>query len=216
MKQALFFDFDGVVLDSVNVKTEAFYEMYLPYGEDIALQAKAYHLHHGGISRFEKFRYFEESLLHRKVSEQDLQKLGTRFSELVFEKVLHAPFIEGFPQFIEACHQHYDCYVVSGTPESELRLITDKRQLHRYFKGIYGSPAKKTDILASLIAQHGYDVQQCYYFGDAMTDLEAAKAHHIRFILVRSSDNRYLEALSDKAIDSFSDLKLHPSGFLNV
>ena len=34
----IFFDFDGVIAESVSAKTEAFREMYLPYGIDIANQ----------------------------------------------------------------------------------------------------------------------------------------------------------------------------------
>ena len=47
---AIFFDFDGVIVDSVNIKTQVFYLMYLPYGEDIALKAKQHHIENGGVS----------------------------------------------------------------------------------------------------------------------------------------------------------------------
>ena len=32
----IFFDFDGVIAESVSAKTDAFKEMYMPYGEEIA------------------------------------------------------------------------------------------------------------------------------------------------------------------------------------
>ena len=32
----IFFDFDGVLAESVNVKTQAFHDLYLPFGEGIA------------------------------------------------------------------------------------------------------------------------------------------------------------------------------------
>ena len=38
----IIFDFDGVILDSLDCKTEAFYQMYLPHGEDVANQAADY------------------------------------------------------------------------------------------------------------------------------------------------------------------------------
>lgn len=63
MIKAIFWDFDGVIADSVNVKTDAFYELYLPYGKEVAEKVKEYHLANGGVSRFKKFEYWETELL---------------------------------------------------------------------------------------------------------------------------------------------------------
>ena len=205
-RQAMFFDFDGVVLDSVSVKTDAFYEMYLPNGKDIAEKVKQYHLEHGGISRFEKFRHYEHELLGKKVDEEEIKKLGDRFSELVFEKVLRAHFIPGALEFIEKYHKLYDCYVISGTPEDELKVIVEKRALAHFFNGIYGSPMKKADILGMLLFLNGYEPTKCFYFGDAGTDLEAAHRHSVPFVLVLSPDNRHLASNSDKAVEDFKEM----------
>ena len=56
MIKTIFFDFDGVILNSVNVKTEAFRDMYKQYGDDIAQKVVNHHLANGGVSIFEKFR----------------------------------------------------------------------------------------------------------------------------------------------------------------
>ena len=63
MIKAIFWDFDGVIAESVNVKTEAFYNLYLPYGIEIAEKVRRHHLDNGGMSRFEKFRYYQTRLL---------------------------------------------------------------------------------------------------------------------------------------------------------
>ncbi|MCX5934210.1 MAG: hypothetical protein NTU99_05390, partial [Pseudanabaena sp. LacPavin_0818_WC45_MAG_42_6] len=49
---AIVFDFDGVLVESVDVKTQAFGTLYAEYGDLIVEQVKAYHLLHGGVSRF--------------------------------------------------------------------------------------------------------------------------------------------------------------------
>ena len=56
--KAIIFDYDGVIAESVNVKTEAFAEMYKPYGESILKKVVSHHEANGGISRFEKFRIY--------------------------------------------------------------------------------------------------------------------------------------------------------------
>ena len=57
MIKNIIFDFDGVILDSVNIKTEAFYKLFEQYGSKIANQVVDYHIINGGMSRFKKFEY---------------------------------------------------------------------------------------------------------------------------------------------------------------
>ena len=59
----LIYDFDGVICDSVGLKTDAFVELYSSENENIQKLVKVYHLTNGGISRFEKIKYFETVLL---------------------------------------------------------------------------------------------------------------------------------------------------------
>ena len=59
----VFFDFDGVILDSVDVKTKAFGKMFEAYGSDVQKEVVQYHLENCGVSRFEKFRYYYENIL---------------------------------------------------------------------------------------------------------------------------------------------------------
>mgnify|MGYP006077874289 FL=1 len=50
--KAIIFDYDGVIAESVNVKTEAFAELYKPYGTDIVQKVIKHHEANGGVSRF--------------------------------------------------------------------------------------------------------------------------------------------------------------------
>ena len=56
-KRLFAFDFDGVIVDSVNIKTEAFAEIYKPYGQKIVDRVINHHISNGGMSRFKKFKY---------------------------------------------------------------------------------------------------------------------------------------------------------------
>jgi len=208
MNQALFFDFDGVILHSVDIKTQAFYEMFLPYGEGIAQQVVAHHTQHGGVSRFEKFKIYYNEYLHKTISEEEIQLLSKQFSALALAKVLNAPFIDGVVDFLENNYQKFDCYIISGTPEIELQQIVTARKLSKYFKGVFGSPKNKINILQEILNTNNYQKNESYFLGDALTDLEAAKHHHLKFILVKGKDNLYLEQLADIVIESFVGLKI--------
>ena len=86
MKQKiLIYDFDGVICDSVHIKTEAFVELYASYDIEIQQAVKDHHLKHGGISRFEKFNYFESELLGNTITEKRIEELAQSFTLLVKE-----------------------------------------------------------------------------------------------------------------------------------
>ena len=58
-KSALVFDFDGVIVDSFDVKKTAFSNLYLQYGEDIAKKVLEFHdSGNGGMCRVKKFKFF--------------------------------------------------------------------------------------------------------------------------------------------------------------
>ena len=71
-KSILVFDFDGVLADSVNIKANAFAELYSPYGSEIVERVVTHHLANGGMSRFDKFNYYHNVYLdhlHRQPRE---------------------------------------------------------------------------------------------------------------------------------------------------
>ncbi|MFZ4857087.1 MAG: HAD family hydrolase [Desulfuromonadaceae bacterium] len=181
--QAVFWDFDGVVLDSVHVKTRTFARMFNSYGPEIEQAVVEYHLAHGGVSRFEKFKYYYEHLLKLTITEQELITLGEEFSGLALEEVLTAPFIPGALETLqELSRKGIPSYVVSGTPEEEVKRIVFKRALSSFFVEVHGSPRKKAEILADILVRKGYMPEQCLFLGDAMTDYNAAQAVGMRFL----------------------------------
>ena len=84
----IFFDFDGVIAESVGAKTEAFREIYSQYGEGISSQVVDYHINNGGVSRFEKFKYWEKKFFNKDISADRVNELAKIFSDLVLNKVI--------------------------------------------------------------------------------------------------------------------------------
>lgn len=189
--QAVFFDFDGVILDSVNVKTNAFAQMFSQYGDEIQNAAVDYHVKHGGVSRFEKFKYYYNTLLKKSIDQKTIDSLSKQFSDLVLQGVLNAPFICGAKEALEKLkYNKTPAFVVSGTPDSEVKYIVEKRGLGSFFVSVHGSPAKKDEIVLKLSKKHDLDLLQCLFIGDAVTDYEAAKATGTDFLgIVKLSES---------------------------
>lgn len=182
-REAIFFDFDGVLVDSVAVKTCAFRRLYEHEGPKVAEAVTAYHLENGGMSRFKKFEHYERVLLRREPSAARIAELGHRFAELVVEEVVSSPEIPGAGALLKRLSaEGVPCYVVSGTPEDELHAIVAQRGMTRFFRAVRGSPAEKATILAELLAAHGHRASKCVMVGDALGDHEAAVAVEMDFL----------------------------------
>ncbi len=181
--QAIFFDFDGVILDSVHVKTRAFAKMFRDYGPEIEKQVVDYHLAHGGVSRFEKFRYFYEVFLRKPVSDAEIEKLGEQFSDLALEEVLNSPFIEGAEETLEQVRkENILSFVVSGTPDEEMKQIVNLRNLWPYFKEVHGSPTHKDEHVRDIAKRYDLNLANCLFIGDSTTDYDAATAAGTQFL----------------------------------
>jgi beta-phosphoglucomutase-like phosphatase (HAD superfamily) len=182
--QAVFFDFDGVILDSVNVKTEAFAKMYESYGKKIEEAVVAYHCANAGVSRYKKFSYFEEKLLgHPPLTETQMEKLSQQFSDLVLTGVLQSPFIEGAMSSLEYLKKNsIPAFVASGTPDEEMKFIVKERKLSNYFAEVHGSPRLKDEIVTDILARFTLQAKECLFIGDAMSDYEAAQKTQLQFL----------------------------------
>jgi phosphoglycolate phosphatase-like HAD superfamily hydrolase len=180
MIRAAVFDFDGVVLESVEIKTVAFRRLFAehPDGERIV----AYHLTHGGISRFEKFRWFYEAVRGERLAADESARLGDRFSALVLDEVRRCAYVPGAHELLTRLAARIPLFVASGTPEDELREIVAHRGLDGLFKGIYGSPSTKAQILRRIIDEHGFVPEQVVFVGDATTDLDGAAQAGVPFV----------------------------------
>jgi len=169
-------------VESVDVKTRAFAEMYRSYGEDIEKSVIAYHLDHGGLSRYEKFRYYEEQLLGQPLSSDKERKLADTFSRKVKDAVVEAPFVPGAYQFLVNYHEKLSLFVASGTPEEELKEIISRRDMSRFFVSIHGAPAKKAEILRNICELYKFDRTSLLMVGDSQTDYQGAATAGVPFI----------------------------------
>ena len=198
--QAVVFDFDGVILDSAKIKTEAFVEVYHDHPEHKA-DIQSYHLANQGVSRFVKFRWIAENLLGQPATETEIEELGKRFSNLVLQQVLASSHIPGSLEFLKFLRQNeIPAFVASGTPEEELRHIVEKRDLTNFFQGVFGTPKSKTDIIRNIQSEHGFTSDRMLMLGDASTDFEAASETGLHFVGVFSEEMKAYWAEQDAYI----------------
>ena len=182
-------DCDGVLLDSNRLKTDAFREVALEFGEPAADQLVAYHVEHGGVSRHVKFRHLQERIVGRAFDEGVQARLLAAFSSKTKALLLECPITEGCLELLDAIGRRAaTAFVVSGGDQDDLREVFAARGLAKHFAGIYGSPTTKPAIVDALRAQNAC-TQPAVFVGDARADHQAAERAEADFIFV----HRYSE-----------------------
>ena len=208
MLKAILFDFDGVLVESVDIKTKAFAKLFEKEGAEIVNKVVKYHLANGGVSRFRKFDYIYKKLLKRQITDEIRMELGNKFANLVIQNVLDAPWISGVQEFFENYSEKLDLYIVSGTPDNELKYIVENKSASKYFKGVLGSPATKGDLIKDILLTHSYKNEHVVFVGDAITDLNGALEANVSFI--GKISNKETNPFSDYHVSLIRDLRELP------
>lgn len=179
---ALFLDFDGVLVESVAIKSEAFKALYADQPADVLTRIMAYHGAHDGISRVVKLRHCHEHFLGIQLSQRALDTLVQRYAQMVEDAVVDAPWVPGAEEFLQAHHTHCKLFVVSGTPDDEIKRIAKRRGMMAWLTSVHGSPTAKADIVRALMAEHDLHAENSVFIGDAMADWQAAHDTGVAFI----------------------------------
>ena len=179
--KAVIFDFDGVIVESTGIKTQAFHDLFKDHPRQVK-KIVAYHRRNGGVNRFVKFRYIYKNLLRRPLSAAHIEFLGRRYASLVVQRVIACPFVPGALPFLKKYHSQIKLFVISGTPHRELLRIVHKRKLTRYFKGVYGAPTVKPVLARRILRRWELAPSEVLYIGDAAADQQAARKTRVRFV----------------------------------
>ena len=181
--QSIIFDFDGVIVESGDIKTNAFADLYQSYGDSIVKEVVRYHKLNGGLSRYKKFRYFQQYLLKEQPLTQDEEdKLDETFSRLVVEAVIASDSVPGADEFIQIEASRIPLFIASGTPETELNTIVTRRGLDPYFTEVRGSPKLKETLIAEILSAHDLTPERVLMIGDALIDYQSAQVNNLAFL----------------------------------
>lgn len=206
MIKAIIFDFDGVLVESVNIKTKAFAKLFESKGSDIVKMVIDYHLSNLGISRFEKFRYIYKKILKMPLTNTDFDLLCQRFSGLVSKETIMAPYVKGAKEFLENHASRYRCFILSAIPQEEIDEIVRQRGIGRFFIGIYGAPLEKSKAIRDIINKDGLAPIDVLCVGDSLTEYNAAKENSVNFVARINGDGTRLLQLDCPKIKDLSEL----------
>jgi phosphoglycolate phosphatase-like HAD superfamily hydrolase len=188
--QTLFWDFDGVIKESLSVKAEAFERLFAPFGPRVAQQVRDHHERHGGLSRYEKLPLYL-SWAGQDSSAGAVARYCELFAAAIFKGVAESPWVPGAREYLETHHSHQTCIVVTATPQEEIEKLMSLLGIAGWFREVHGAPATKTDAIRAALGRRPR--QRALFIGDSAPDLAAAEAAGVEFMLRRTPFNRELQ-----------------------
>ena len=181
--QTLFWDFDGVIMNSNAVRDRGFEEVLKEYPQTEVDALMAFHRENGGLSRYVKFRHFFEDIRRESITEAEVNIWADKFSKIMTQLLINPELlIQETLNFIKANTEKYTMHIVSGSDQTELRHICKSLDIAQYFLSIHGSPTPKNNLVADLLEEKSYNKSTCLLIGDSRNDFEAAQVNAILFM----------------------------------
>lgn len=200
----VFWDFDGVIKESLRVKSDAFVRLFAAAGPAVGDQVRAHHEANGGMSRFDKIPIYL-GYAGEPADPSRVEALCNRFGDLVRQGVIESAWVPGVEKYLRANAGRQTFVVVSATPQEELEEILNALRLRECFAAVYGAPLAKTEAIRRVLTDRGAAAADCLMVGDARADLEAARANGVPFLLRRHDTNAAVFAQYDGP--SFTDMR---------
>ena len=201
--KTIFWDFDGVIKDSEEVKSDAFAQLFSHFGVSVCDRIRRHHESNGGVSRYEKIPLYL-SWVGKEQSSSNIHLYSDKFSEIVKQAVIDSPWVPGAKEFLEKYYDRKIFILVTGTPQQEIEQIINALNIRHCFYRVYGTPSKKADSIKISIDEFNINPKESIMIGDSKSDCESAKTNKVPFMLRRTKLNRELQAqLSCQMFDDF-------------
>jgi HAD superfamily hydrolase (TIGR01549 family) len=187
--KVIFWDFDGVVMDSNAVRDIGFERVLSEFPKEQVDQLLAFHQANGGLSRYVKFRYFFEEIRNESITDDEILIWAEQFS-LIMKELLVNPklLIDETLNFVKENQGKYIMFITSGSDQNELRYLCQSMGIDHLFTSIHGSPKPKKEWVKELIDMHGYKKEECVLIGDSYNDFEAAEYSNIHFMAFNGTE----------------------------
>ena len=181
----VFWDFDGVIKDSVVAKSVAFEQLFLPYGRDLASRVRQHHEAHGGVSRYKKMPIYLDWAGETGTAAQ-IDEFCDRFARLVRQSVIESAWVPGVREYLQDRHAHQHFVLVTATPQTEILQILDALDIAYCFREVHGFPTPKDEAIRDVLPRFQCPSEQALAVGDSEADFDAATVNNVPFLLRRT------------------------------
>jgi phosphoglycolate phosphatase-like HAD superfamily hydrolase len=206
-----FMDCDGVIFDVNAAKLRAFDQAVSEFPRAARDRLMAHHAQAGGVSRYDRFRWFFTEVVEVDDVNAAVEKAVERFGAITrraYDDLKPRP--EAL-RFAERMGGAESVHVVSGSDQNELRAIFDDHGITDRFASVLGSPKRKAEHFEEVLAARGVAPSEAVMVGDGAGDFRAAKKVGVRFVFLgeMTTWTDWRDAIDDSVLvaHTWSDLQ---------
>lgn len=184
------FDCDGVLLDTMPAKIEAFRTWVPEKHADLRDAFMEYIMTGFGFSRMYHIEHFYNQLVGQSTDPTFIHAEVDRFSSICEPLVAAAPWRTGSREFVQRCIEAgIKRYVLSGTPQQPLEEMLASSGGDQLFDVIIGAPLKPQSM-DRIMAETAISPERTLFVGDANADQQAALHVGAHFVYMPSEAER--------------------------
>ncbi len=187
----LFLDFDGVIMDSMEAKLEAYLFALSPYSPKREAVRKVQR-RSAGLSRSKTLPLMAHECCGIELSAAQLNECLQRFTEKDEANREHLQMMPGALEFLRQVRDsQQDTWILTGTPQDVIETTLNRFDLRQYFGGVLGSPPGKAEHLRQQLQTLSIRADQGLFIGDSPHDLASAREVGMPFIgLAQTAEDR--------------------------
>lgn len=156
------------------------------------------------MSRFDKIPLYLR-LAGQEPTERRVNELCELFSKLTLQNVIDSPWVPGAEVYLRTNPHQQTFVLVSAMPQEELEQILQALDLRACFAAVFGTPTSKKEAIRMTLNERNILPQDCLMIGDARTDMDAAQANKVPFLLRQHETNAHIfQHYSGASVADFS------------
>ena len=195
--KVIVFDFDGTLVDSNQLKHDAYFELFPDdnFYKEIVSDVLS------DILEESRYVILKEILkrIDRRISKHEdielkSEELAKGYNLIVTNGAKKCNEKSGASEVLVSLSKRYKLYLSSTTPETSLKEIVKHRKWEGFFCGIFGYPNDKTSVLFDIIKRESIIPDELLVVGDGKSDKDSANSAKCRFFQI-DNDSSLIELL---------------------
>ena len=190
--QILVCDFDGVFVDSINLKGECFVNIFSKVDLEMRNRIIEHHINNQSLDRFEKIKIYYFWINGFKISSEKLSFLVNKFGNICEELLIQkkpSKFITSLLKFRKGKKN----FIVTKSVSKEVNFYLEKFKLDIYINHIFDSKIKKHNALKQIISSNRIESFDLVYIGDNESDKISSDMVNCKFIFYKAGTLNFEE-----------------------